>query len=58
MFNNFMKDRRDHDAAGRDAAKKVCVPKIGFAGRGFPTYNIFLKDQSDLDAVGCDTARL
>ena len=27
------RDAADRDAADRDAAGKVCVPKIGFAGR-------------------------
>ena len=45
------------DRPYRDAAKKVCVPKIGFPGPDVPTYTIFMQDAPNRDAAGRDAAK-
>ena len=40
----FLVAEADRAAAGRAAAEKVCVPKIGFAGHALPTHYIFSRE--------------
>ena len=44
QFITFLVEEADRAAAGRAAAKKVCVPKVGFARHALPTHYIFNRE--------------